>query len=79
MRSLDSFSSTWWILSMRASSPLKHAWTQYKSLVPAGLSLALQWGPFRHLGLTLSSHLAWTDTPQSLHVFPSLLRPQIEA
>ena len=32
-----------------------------------------------YLGLTLSSHLAWTDTPQSLHVFPSLLRPQIEA
>jgi hypothetical protein len=34
---------------------------------------------FTYLELTLSSHLAWTDTPQSLHVFPSLLRPQIEA
>lgn len=34
---------------------------------------------FSCLVLTLSSHLAWTDTSQLLHVFPSFLRPQIEA
>jgi hypothetical protein len=27
---------------------------------------------------TLSSHLVWTDKPQSLHVFPCLLKPHID-
>ena len=44
-----------------------------------GLDSTLPSGPFTYLELTLSSHLAWTDTPQRLHVFPSLLKPQIEA
>lgn len=28
--------------------------------------------------LTFSSHFAWTESPHALHVFPSLLNPQIE-
>ena len=32
----------------------------------------------RAQALTLSSHFAWTEMPHALHVFPCLLRPQID-
>jgi hypothetical protein len=42
-----------------------------------GLSRDLDVVPGHSAG-TLSSHLACTDKPHSLHVFPCLLNPQIE-